>query len=207
MTSRGGQLLIISGPSGSGKTSIIERLRKHPLVKVSVSVATRVPRENEQNGRDYTFVSRDEFVEMKEQGLFVETNDVFTNGNLYGSLRSELDAALAEDHVCYIMEVDVVGARNIRTSGYTGTHLFIAPPSGEVLETRLRRRGTDDETAIAARLGRAAEERRLAEEDGATIVINDELDAAVTHILNLVGLSGPTKQRANAAPNDTPSTH
>lgn len=184
-----GQLLIISGPSGSGKTSIIERLREHPQVRVSVNVTTRPPRSGEIDGRDYTFVTREKFHAMKEQGLFVETNDVFTNGNLYGSLRSELDAALASPGVCYIMEVDVIGARNIRDAGYEGLHVFIAPPSREVLETRLRRRGTDDEQAIAKRLGRAAEERKLAEEDGAEVVVNDQLERAVEHILDRVGLT------------------
>ncbi len=189
MSADRGTLLIISGPSGSGKTSVIEKLRAHPRVRVSVSVATRPPREGEVDGRDYTFVSRDDFLAMKEEGRFVETNDVFTNGNLYGSLKSELNEALAEPGLVYIMEVDVVGARNIRDAGYEGLHVFIAPPSREVLETRLRRRGTDDEAAIAKRLGRAAEERRLAEEDGAVIVVNDELDRAVEQIMDETGLS------------------
>ena len=192
MTATPGQLLIVSGPSGSGKTSIIERLREHPQVEVSVNVTTRSPRAGELNGRDYTFVDRDRFLEMKEQGLFVETNDVFTNGNLYGSLRSELVEALAREGVCYIMEVDVVGARNIRQAGFDGLHVFIAPPSPEVLERRLRDRGTDDEAAIAKRLGRAAEEHRLAQQDGADIVVNDVLDSAVETILDKLGLPTQT---------------
>jgi len=192
MTATPGQLLIVSGPSGSGKTSIIERLREHPQVEVSVNVTTRSPRAGEVDGRDYTFVDRDRFLEMKEQGLFVETNDVFTNGNLYGSLRSELVEALAGEGVCYIMEVDVVGARNIRQAGFDGLHVFIAPPSPEVLERRLRDRGTDDEAAIAKRLGRAAEEHRLAQQDGADIVVNDVLDSAVETILDKLGLPTQT---------------
>jgi len=184
-----GRLLIVSGPSGSGKTSIIERLREHPQVRVSVSVTTRTPRAGEVDGRDYTFVDRARFREMAAQGLFVETNDVFSNGNLYGSLRSELDAALATPGLCYCMEVDVVGARNIRKAGYDGRHVFIAPPSQAVLEERLRNRGTDDEAAIARRLGRAAEERALAEQDGAFIVVNDRLDEAVDRVLDHVGLA------------------
>jgi guanylate kinase len=192
MTATPGQLLIVSGPSGSGKTSIIERLREHPQVEVSVNVTTRSPRTGEVDGRDYTFVDRDRFLEMKEQGLFVETNDVFTNGNLYGSLRSELVEALSGEGVCYIMEVDVVGARNIRQAGFDGLHVFIAPPSPEVLERRLRDRGTDDEAAIAKRLGRAAEEHRLAQQDGADIVVNDVLDSAVETILDKLGLPTQT---------------
>ncbi len=192
MNAPGGRLAVISGPSGSGKTSVIERLRAHPRVEVSVSVTTRPPRANEVHGRDYTFVSRERFEQLVEQQAFVETNDVFSNGHLYGSLRSELEAALAVPGRMYIMEVDVVGARSIRGAGYDGLHVFIAPPSAEVLEQRLRDRGTDDEAAIARRLGRAAEERTMAEADGATIVVNESLDAAVDEVLGLLELDTST---------------
>ena len=189
MTNAAQNLLIVSGASGSGKTTIIERMRKHPQVRVSINVTTRPPRDGEQDGRDYTFVSRERFEQMKTEGLFVETNDVFTNGTLYGSLKSDLDAALGRADELYIMEVDVVGARNIRDAGYEGLHVFITAPSPEVLAKRLRERGTDDEAAIAKRLGRAAEERALADQVSATIVENDVVEHAVERILERVGLS------------------
>jgi guanylate kinase len=189
MTNAAQNLLIVSGASGSGKTTIIERMRKHPQVRVSINVTTRPRRDGERDGRDYAFVSRECFEQMKADGLFVETNDVFTNGTLYGSLKSDLDAALARADELYIMEVDVVGARNIREAGYAGLHVFITAPSSEVLAKRLRERGTDDEAAIAKRLGRAEEERELADQVSATIVENDVVDHAVERILERVGLS------------------
>lgn len=188
MSAHEGRLVVISGPSGSGKTSVIERLRRHPRVRVSVSVTTRPRRQGEIDGRDYSFVTRERFEELHRQGAFVETNDVFGVGNLYGSLRSELDQALAVPGGIYIMEVDVIGARNIRRAGYDGLHLFIAPPSREVLEQRLRARGTDDAAAIEKRLGRADEERRVADEERATIIVNHNIDDAVQEILDRLGL-------------------
>jgi len=92
---RRGRLVVMSGPSGSGKTTIKERLRRHPDVGVAVTVTTRKPREREQDGRDYHFVSREEFLRRQKAGDFAETNDVFGTGTLYGSLRAEIDEVLA----------------------------------------------------------------------------------------------------------------
>ena len=192
MSAATGKLVVISGPSGSGKTSIIRKLREHPQVRVSVSVTTRPPRAGEVDGRDYVFVDREAFLGMHEQGRFVETNDVFGNGTLYGSDRDALDAALREPGTVYIMEVDTLGARNIRNAGYDGTFIFIAPPDADTLEQRLRSRGTDDDAAITRRLGRAAEEHAMAEEDGALIVVNEDIDTAAHRILEELGLSSPT---------------
>lgn len=188
MSTRTGRLVVISGPSGSGKTSIIERLRRHPAVSVSVSVTTRQRRPAEVDGRDYSFVTRERFGQLFQQGAFVETNDVFGVGNLYGSRRSQLEEALVSPGLVYIMEVDVVGAGNIRKAGYEGLHLFIAPPSRQVLEQRLRDRGTDDALAIEKRLARAEDERREAEAQGATIIVNHSIEDAVQEILRLLGL-------------------
>jgi len=194
MSVRPGQLVVISGPSGSGKTSIIRELRKQPRVKVSTSVTTRPRRAGEVHGRDYAFVDRDAFVEMNEQGLFVETNDVFSNGHLYGSPRQELEEVLADADAVYIMEVDVVGAQSIRDAGYEGTYVFIAPPSLDVLEKRLRRRETDDEEAIRGRMARARDEIAIAEADDKTIiVINDDLCAATHQILETIGLAAGSR--------------
>lgn len=185
---RRGRLLVMSGPSGSGKTTIKERLRRHPRVEVAVTVTTRPPRAGELDGRDYHFVTREEFLRRKAAGAFAETNDVFGTGHLYGSLRDELEAALQRDHV-YLMEVDVTGARNLRRAGYAdGTYVFIAPPGMEVLERRLRARGTDDEAAITRRLARARDELAEARADGSHIVVNDELEQAVREVFALAGL-------------------
>lgn len=189
MSAAKGQLVVMSGPSGSGKTTIKQRLAKHPRIKLAISVTTRPQRAGEANDRDYHFVTREEFSAMHEQGRFLETNDVFGNGHLYGSLRSEMEAALADSECVYLMEVDVTGARNIKTETSDGAYIFIAPPSAEVLERRLRDRATDSEEAIERRLARAAEERRQAEADGSSIIVNENVDQAVREVLALIGLN------------------
>ena len=126
--------------------------------------------------------------------MFVETNDVFSTGHLYGSPRAELETVLQDPDAIYIMEVDVVGARNIRAAGYDGTYIFIAPPSQDVLEARLRRRDTDDEAAIRRRLERAREEMEIAASDGDTIiVVNDDLDSATQQVMETTGLAAGSR--------------
>lgn len=186
---RRGRLVVMSGPSGSGKTTIKERLRRHPAVQVAVTVTTRPPRAGEVDGRDYRFVAREEFLRMRQDGRFAETNDVFGTGHLYGSLRQELDEALAQPGRVLLIEVDVTGARNLRRAGYEGLYLFIAPPGMDVLERRLRARGTDDEAAIGSRLARAAQEMEQARADGSRIVVNNDLEQAVREVFALVGLA------------------
>jgi guanylate kinase len=210
MSAPRGQLVVMSGPSGTGKTTIKERLRRHPAVTVAVTVTTREPRAGEIPDRDYHFVSREQFLAMQAEGRFAETNDVFGNGHLYGSLRTELEAALAQPGRVYLMEVDVTGAENLRRAGYDGTFIFIAPPSMEVLERRLRERRTDSAEAISRRLARAAEEIAAAHEargkalernagDRVVILVNETIDATVAQVFALLGLQG-------AAPAD-PAPH
>jgi len=183
-----GRLVVMSGPSGSGKTTIKERLRRHPDVRVAITVTTRKPREGEQDGRDYHFVSRDEFLRRKAAGEFAETNDVFGTGSLYGSLRREIDEQLAQPGRVLLIEVDVTGARNLKAAGYDGTYLFIAPPDMEQLESRLRNRGTDDDAAIRSRLDRARHEMDEARALKAHIVVNTDLEQAVREVFRLAGL-------------------
>jgi guanylate kinase len=188
MTAMPGQLVVISGSSGSGKSSIIDRLKTHPRVEVSVSATTRPRRAAEKDGVHYHFMDRPTFEQREARGEFVETNDVFSAGNLYGSLRSELDAALARPGMVYIMEVDVVGAGNISAAGYEGAHFFIMAPSPEVLEQRLRDRGTDTGEAIKGRLARAQAEEQMARESGAELITNENIDEAVKAILDSLSL-------------------
>jgi guanylate kinase len=186
---RRGRLVVMSGPSGSGKTTIKERLRRHPDVRVAVTVTTRAPRKDEQDGRDYHFVTREEFLRRKAAGEFAETNDVFGTGTLYGSLRAEIDEALAQPGRVLLIEVDVTGARNLRRAGYEGVYLFIAPPDMTQLESRLRKRGTDDAAAIDKRLQRARDEMDEARADGSRVVINNDLEQAVREVFAAAGLA------------------
>lgn len=185
---RRGRLVVMSGPSGSGKTTIKARLRRHPDVRVAVTVTTRPPRTGEVDGRDYHFVSREEFLRKQQAGLFAETNDVFGTGHLYGSLRAEIDAELAQPGRVLLIEVDVTGARHLRDAGYDGTYVFIAPPRMDELERRLRSRGTDDEAAIRSRLDRARKEMDEALAIQANVVVNQDLERAVGEVFALAGL-------------------
>ena len=199
-TRRRGRLVVISGPSGSGKTTIKRRLAQHPAIQVAVTVTTRAPRAGEVADQAYHFVDRDTFQRMQAQGLFAETNDVFSNGHLYGSLKAELEQSLADPDAVYLMEVDVTGAHHLKQAGYAGTYVFIAPPDMTVLERRLRERGTDDPAAIEARLARAQEEMRLAQADGSQLIVNTSVDEAVAQVLRLIGLAAPRGASQGAAP-------
>ena len=205
-TSRRGRLVVISGPSGSGKTTIKRRLAAHPSIRVAVTVTTRPPRAGEVADQAYHFVDRAAFLRMEQEGRFAETNDVFSNGHLYGSLKAELEQALAESGAVYLMEVDVTGARNLKRAGYAGTYVFIAPPSMAVLERRLRERGTDDPAAIERRLARAQEEMRLAQADGSQVVVNETVEAAVAQVLRLIGLEAAGGPPSGAAPGPGPGS-
>jgi len=188
---RRGRLVVISGPSGSGKTTIKKRLAQDQRIQVAVTVTTRQPRAGEVADQAYHFVDRETFLRMKQEGRFAETNDVFSNGHLYGSLKGELEQALSKPDAVYLIEVDVTGAHNLKQAGYSGTYVFIAPPDMAVLERRLRARGTDDEAAIERRLERAQEEMRLAQADGIQIVVNQSVEEAVAQVLRLIGLGMP----------------
>jgi guanylate kinase len=145
-----GNLYVIAAPSGAGKTSLLKALMaRRPGVSFSVSCTTRKPRAGEQDGKDYHFIGREEFERLVAAGEFIEHANVF--GNLYGTRRSVVDAALAEGRDL-ILEIDWQGARQVRERLPTAIQIFILPPSRAELEARLRRRGSDSEDAIARRL-------------------------------------------------------
>jgi guanylate kinase len=145
-----GHLYVIAAPSGAGKTSLLHALmKKRPQLEFSVSCTTRQPRAHEQDGRDYHFITRAEFERLIGEGEFIEHADVF--GNLYGTRRSVVEAALAAGREL-ILEIDWQGARQVRERLPEAVQIFILPPSRAELERRLRDRKTDSEAAIARRL-------------------------------------------------------
>lgn len=171
-----GKLIVVAGPSGSGKTTIAHAvLAANPEIRFSVSATTRPQRANETEGRDYFFLSHDEFTKRVEAGEFVEWEEVF--GNLYGTLRSEVDAKVAIGRPI-LFDVDVKGALSIKKQYPNALLLFIMPPSMAVLERRLRGRRTEDDATVARRLERAAMEMELARQFD-RIVINDDIERAV----------------------------
>lgn len=170
--------ILFSAPSGSGKTTIIKRLLQYfDCFEFSISATSRKPREGERDGIDYYFLSPEDFERRVQAGDFLEWEEVYA-GTRYGTLKSEIDR-IAERGKVVIFDVDVNGGLNIkRFFGDSAMAIFVMPPSIEVLEQRLRQRGTESEESIQKRLGRSARELDEASRFDKTIV-NDDLDRAV----------------------------
>ncbi len=171
-----GLFMAVTGPSGSGKTSVCKALlEKFPGLRFSVSLTTRPPRPTETDGKDYHFVSEAEFRDRVRRGDLIEWAENY--GKLYGTSRETLEAALREG--CdLLLDVDTRGARALKKACSGGIFVFIVPPSIEVLEERLRGRGSETEETIRRRFDNAlAEIREIVWYD--YIIVNDELHAAI----------------------------
>jgi len=177
--SKRGHLYVIAAPSGAGKTSLLRALmRRRPALSFSVSCTTRPPSAHERDGRDYHFIDRAEMDRLIAAGEFVEHANVF--GNLYGTRRSVVEAALAEGRDL-ILEIDWQGARQVRERLPEAIQIFILPPSRSELEARLRKRGTDSEEVIARRLAESDLEMSHWR-DFDYIVINRDFDRALADL-------------------------
>lgn len=170
--------ILFSAPSGSGKTTIIrEILKRFDCFEFSISATSRQPREGEKDGVDYYFLSPEEFARRVADDRFLEWEEVYA-GVRYGTLKSEIDRIWDNGHVI-IFDVDVNGGMSIKKYfGPDALSIFVMPPSVEVLEQRLRGRGTESEEAITRRLARSAAELEKAPQFDVTIV-NDVLSSAV----------------------------
>ena len=180
-----GKLLIFSAPSGSGKTTLVKHLLKSiEGLSFSISATSRAMRKGEQNGKDYFFLSQDEFKERIEKGDFLEWEEVYT-GIFYGSLRSEVDRMLSEGkHVLF--DVDVIGGLNIKKQ-YQDQALadFVKAPSIEALRQRLQDRSTDSAEVIHQRIQKAEFESTFAPQFD-LILVNDDLETAKNEITGRV---------------------
>lgn len=174
-----GNLFIISAPSGAGKTSLVQRLLViNSGIRLSISYTTRLPRPGEVSGREYHFVSRDEFVQMSERGDFLESAEVY--GNLYGTSESWISTQLHEGSDI-LLEIDWQGAAQVRSLFPEAISIFILPPSIEALHTRLSGRRQDSEEVIAKRMAAAREDiSHVSEFD--YVIINDKLDEALRQL-------------------------
>jgi len=180
-----GMMLLVSGPSGSGKSSICRRLLEDERVVFSVSATTRAPRSGEVDGQHYQFLSPERFASLRADGAFIESAEV--HGNMYGTLRAPMEAALAAGKV-YLVEIDVQGALQLKALGVEGLYVFIAPPNLEELERRLVGRATDAPEVIERRLAKAAGE--MAERDKYDhVVVNDDYELALAEVRQLAGLT------------------
>lgn len=180
-----GKVIIFSAPSGSGKTTIVhEVMRKVDGLGFSVSATSRAPRPGEVHGRDYYFISGEEFKQRVAQGEFVEWEEVYP-GTFYGTLRNEIER-LWKEGKNVVFDVDVVGGSNLkRIFGEKALAIFIQTPSIEVLRQRLEKRGTETPESIEKRLAKAAFELGFAKNFD-KIIINDQLDTAVEQAVELV---------------------
>lgn len=176
-----GKLIIVSAPSGSGKSTLINHLIEQGYdLTFSISATCRAPRGNEQHGKEYYFLSLEEFKAAIEANKFLEYEEVYP-GCFYGTLKAPIDEALAAGKTV-ILDIDVKGAVNVkRIYGEQALALFIQPPSVEALRERLLSRKTDTMEMIEKRVNKAAEELTYAPQFD-KVVINDDLDVAKREI-------------------------
>ena len=174
---------MITGPSGVGKGTLIEQvLDRVPDLELSTSATTREPRPGEVDGREYHFLSPEEFRRRIEAGDFLEHAGY--SGNHYGTLRQEVERRLAEGR-SVVLEIEVQGARQVRDAMPEAVLIFIAPPDEAVLRRRLEGRGTDSPEAIEQRL-RTAEVELAARSEFPHVVVNDEVQKAASELEGLV---------------------
>lgn len=193
-----GRLVILSGPSGAGKSTVVRELLATcslPLV-LSVSATTRAPRAGEVNGKDYHFISKEEFQRRRAADEFLECKEVFGRGDWYGTLRSVVDEGLARGK-WVLLEIDVQGALSVLEQRPSTISLFVHPGSIEELERRLRNRGTDADEAIKRRLEVAADELTYIHRYDYE-VINRAVDQTVLEICQLLKQSINQESKPNA---------
>jgi guanylate kinase len=180
-----GKLIIFSAPSGAGKTTIVRQLLERNLnLEFSISATCRPPRPNELHGRDYYFITLDEFRKMVSAGEFLEWEEVYPEV-CYGTLKSEVDR-ICDAGKNVIFDVDVVGGLNIKKQfGDQAFAVFVQPPSVEELRTRLKNRSTESEEKIAMRIAKAELELSFASQFD-VILVNEHLENAVAEAEKLV---------------------
>jgi guanylate kinase len=178
-----GRLLVVSGPSGSGKSSIVRELIDRLGLEFSVSATTRLPRPGERHGVHYNFISRRDFEAMIENDELLEW--AVYNNRYYGTPIAPIEETL-EDQRDILLEIEIQGARQVRERRPDAVMYFIAPPSLEELEKRLRRRGDTSDEEIEDRLEIAESEMAEAPEVFDHIIVNDNLDQAISELEGLI---------------------
>jgi len=178
------KLIIFAAPSGAGKSSLIKKIIEisEEKLQLSISATTRLPRKGEVHGKDYFFISDNEFNELKDKDAFIECANV--HGNQYGTLKSFVHEKL-EEGISVILDIDVQGFAQIRETTEEMISIFIIPPSLDELENRLTSRGLDTNDVIEKRLHNAVEELKHAESFD-YIVLNDNFDNAIDQLSSII---------------------
>lgn len=181
--SQEGKLVVITGPSGVGKGTIVKALlSKYSNIFLSISATTRAPRKGEVDKKDYYFLSRLEFEQMINNHQLLEWAEYA--GNYYGTPRQPVLEQINQGKII-ILEIEVLGARLVKDSFPLATRIFILPPSLNILEQRLRGRGTDAEEVIVKRLAKAREELAVSHEFDYQ-VINDNLESSIELVESII---------------------
>ena len=185
MSENNGKLVIFSAPSGAGKSTLVNYLLpQFPQLSFSISATSRAPRGQEEHGKDYYFLSSEEFKMRVAQDELLEWEEVYS-GTYYGTLRTEVERIWSEGKVV-VFDIDVVGALNLKKQfGDRALALFVQAPSVEILEQRLRGRGTDSEEKIQQRVAKATIEMARAPEFD-KVVVNDDLNTAKAEALTIL---------------------
>lgn len=180
-----GKLIVVTAPSGAGKTTIVRHLLKaFDFLGFSISATTREKRKHEEDGKDYYFMSVEEFKKMRRRRKFLEWEEVYDN-QFYGTLKSEVERLWA-DGKCVVFDVDVKGATDIKKIFPEETlAIFIKPPSVEELFNRLRRRKTEDEASLKKRFRRSKRELKY-ENKFDKVLVNDNLKIALEEAEQMV---------------------
>jgi guanylate kinase len=180
-----GHLYVLSGPGGVGKTTVGKRVvNQNPSLWQEISATTRVPRPGEVDGQDYYFLTQEEFQRKIQNREFLEHTQVYNDW--YGTLRQPVEEHLAAGKDILLI-VDIQGGLHLKDMyGGQATLIFLAPPSREKLEQRLRRRGIDTPEGIALRLQDSQEEMQLGSQYYDHVVVNDELEETVSQVERLI---------------------
>jgi len=179
--------IIFSAPSGAGKTTIVHHLMKIPALQLafSISATSRAMRHNEEDGKDYHFLSPDDFLHRAQRGEFLEWEEVYKD-QYYGTLKSEIEN-IWKSGKNVIFDVDVQGGMNLKKIfGEKALSIFVQPPSIEILNFRLRNRSTESAEKIAMRIHKAASEMKFANKFDVQL-LNDDLTVALTQAEQIVG--------------------
>ncbi|MGM0459957.1 MAG: guanylate kinase [Bacteroidota bacterium] len=185
MSSTKAGIIILAAPSGGGKSTMARRLlADYSRIRFSVSATTRAPREGETDGKEYHFLSKQEFTEKIRNDAFLEWEE-FYNGTMYGTLKEAVESELKKGYFI-VLDIDVLGAINVKKMyGDQALAVFIKPPSMDVLEDRLRNRGTESDQSLSLRLKRAKKEIDYAGKFD-VVVVNDKIEAAYSEIKTAV---------------------